>query len=347
MKIKEVSVTEFQSFSASSENFTLLDVREHHEVVQGMIAGALHIPLGQLEARAKGEILDQQKPVYAYCASGIRSIRAAEILQVLGYSAASVAGGYKAYLKLKSESNVCSSTRYCRQISLPEVGDKGQAKIESAHVALIGVGGIGSIAGLYLAAAGVKELTLIDSDLIEESNLHRQISYSNDEIGLKKVEQAAKRFTAINTGLKVNISDQRLTVNNALSVLNTADIILDGSDNFETRYLANDTSLQLSKPLVHASVHQFSGLVGIFNTLDYGSLRDLFPEQPPNDLIPNCAEAGVLGPVVGVIGSLACTAVLKLILGLYKNSDPNLFMVELDNFSVRQLKILARESKGI
>jgi sulfur-carrier protein adenylyltransferase/sulfurtransferase len=301
----------------------VLDVREPDEYDQGALPGALHIPRGHLESQVEGKVLDRDAPIIVYCAGGVRSAFAAKTLQELGYrDVVSMDGGFGRWKDegrawtLPVTLSADQRNRYSRHILLPEVGVDGQAKLLQAKVLLLGAGGLGSPAALYLAAAGVGTLGIIDMDEVDASNLQRQILHNVDRIGERKVDSAKKTLTAMNPDVNVVAHDTRLSADNVLQLLEGYDVVVDGADNFPSRYLLNDASVKLGIPVVHGSIFRFEGMVTVFDPLHGPTYRDMVPEPPPAELAPSCAEAGVLGVLPGVIGSLQALEAIKLILGL-------------------------------
>jgi adenylyltransferase/sulfurtransferase len=300
-----------------------VDVREPDEVEQGAIPGALAIPRGFLEARIEDAVRDRDQPVVLYCAGGMRSAFAAKSLHELGYTnVVSLAGGFGAWKgaglpwSVPTKFSAEQRRRYSRHFLLPEVGEEGQRKLLDAKVLLIGAGGLGSPAALYLAAAGVGTLGVVDDDVVDDSNLQRQVLHSTDRIGLPKVESARQAIVALNPDVTVVAHETRLWKENVLDIFRDYDVVLDGTDNFASRYLINDACVLLDKPNVHGSIFRFEGQASVFHAGRGPCYRCLFPDPPPPDLAPNCAEAGVLGVLPGVIGLLQATEVIKLILGI-------------------------------
>jgi molybdopterin/thiamine biosynthesis adenylyltransferase/rhodanese-related sulfurtransferase len=301
----------------------VLDVREADEYEQGAMPGALHIPRGFLESQVEGKITDHDVPVVVYCAGGTRSAFAAETLTQLGYSdVVSVAGGFN---KWKDEGRAWKTpasltpeqrNRYQRHLLLPEVDVAGQQKLLDSKVLLIGAGGLGSPAALYLAAAGVGTLGIIDMDVVDESNLQRQILHNMDRVGERKVDSAKKTLTALNPDVSVVTYDVRLAADNVIDIFSGYDVIVDGTDNFPTRYLVNDASLKLEIPVVHGSIFRFEGQASVYLPHQGPCYRCQVPEPPPAELAPSCAEAGVLGVLPGIIGSIQAMEAIKLLLGL-------------------------------
>ena len=302
---------------------TFLDVREQDEHDQGTIPGSVFIPRGHLESQADGRLGAKEAPVVVYCAGGNRSAFAAETLSELGYTdVVSMAGGFGRW---KNEGRpwitpaVLSAEqrdRYHRHILLPEVGEEGQQQLLGSKVLLLGAGGLGSPAALYLAAAGVGTLGIVDMDVVDASNLQRQILHNVDRIGERKVDSAKKTLTQLNPDVDVVTYDVRLGADNILDVIDGYDVIVDGTDNFPTRYLLNDAALLKRIPVVHGSIFRFEGQVTVFKPYDGPCYRCLLPEPPPPELAPSCAEAGVLGVLPGIVGSIQALEAIKVLLGL-------------------------------
>jgi sulfur-carrier protein adenylyltransferase/sulfurtransferase len=318
--IAEVTVDEAATELGTS---VFLDVREPDEHDQGAIPGAVHVPRGQLEFNVEGRLPDKAARVVVYCAAGVRSAFAARTLGELGYAdVASMAGGFNRW---KDEGRAVEvprvlapdqRERYHRHLLLPEVGEQGQLKLLDAKVLLLGAGGLGSPAALYLAAAGVGTLGIIDMDVVDASNLQRQILHNLDRVGERKVDSAKKTLTAMNPDLDVATYDVRLAADNVLDVLAGYDLVVDGTDNFPTRYLVNDASVLTGIPVVHGSIFRFEGQVTVFDSTRGPCYRCLLPEPPPAELAPSCAEAGVLGVLPGIIGSIQALEAIKLLLDL-------------------------------
>ena len=305
------------------DHFYLLDVREPDEFDQGALPGAIHVPRGNLEFSVEGRLPDKSVPIAVYCAGGVRSAFAAKTLQELGYTdVVSVIGGFN---KWKDEGLVWTTprtmtadqrVRYHRHLLLPEVGEAGQMKLLDAKVLLLGAGGLGSPAALYLAAAGVGTIGIIDMDVVDASNLQRQILHNLDRVGMRKVDSARITLEAINPDLKVKTYDTRLGADNILDIIDGYDVIVDGTDNFPTRYLVNDAALVKRIPVVHGSIFRFEGQITVFNPYVGPCYRCMIPEPPPAELAPSCAEAGVLGVLPGIVGSIQAVEAIKLLLEL-------------------------------
>jgi molybdopterin/thiamine biosynthesis adenylyltransferase/rhodanese-related sulfurtransferase len=301
----------------------VLDVREPDEYEQGALPGVVHIPRGHLESQIESRVTDHDAHIVVYCAGGTRSAFAADSLAQLGYTdVASMAGGFnkwkdegrdwKAPVSLTPEQR----NRYQRHLLLPEVDTAGQAKLLDSKVLLLGAGGLGSPAAMYLAAAGVGTLGIIDMDVVDESNLQRQILHNLDRVGDRKVDSAKKTLTGMNPDVNVVTYDVRLAADNILSIFEGYDVIVDGTDNFPTRYLVNDAAVKLDIPVVHGSIFRFEGQAAVYLPHQGPCYRCQVPEPPPAELAPSCAEAGVLGVLPGIIGSIQAMETIKVLLGL-------------------------------
>ncbi len=318
-------ITEIEPVAAEDllADATFLDVRELDEFEQGTIPGALFIPRGQLETQIENRISDHDQQIVVYCAGGARSAFAAQTLETLGYTnVVSLAGGFGRW---KNEDRPWNTptvlapeqrTRYHRHLLLPEVGETGQQRLLESKVLLLGAGGLGSPAGLYLAAAGVGTLGIVDMDVVDASNLQRQILHNIDRIGDRKVDSAKKTLTALNPDVNVVTYDTRLGADNVVNIISEYDLVIDGTDNFPTRYLLNDASVLTGIPVVHGSIFRFEGQVTVFAPGSGPCYRCLLPEPPPPELAPSCAEAGVLGVLPGIIGSIQALEAIKVLLGL-------------------------------
>ena len=304
-------------------NVLVLDVREPDEYDQGALGNAIHIPRGHLEAQVETRIIDKQSPVVVYCAGGVRSAFAAKTLQELGYTnVLSMIGGFGRW---KDEGRAWRQpvtltpdqrNRYQRHLLLPEVGEDGQQKLLGSKVLLLGAGGLGSPAALYLAAAGVGTIGIVDMDVVDDSNLQRQILHNVDRVGERKVDSAKKTLTLLNPDVNVITFDVRLDASNILDVISGFDLVVDGADNFPVRYMLNDASVKLGIPVVHGSIFRFEGHVTVFDPRRGPTYRDMLPEPPPAELAPSCAEAGVLGVLPGIVGSIQALEAIKLLLDL-------------------------------
>ncbi len=305
------------------QDIVLVDVREKNEWNEGYIPGAVHVPRGFLELQIEEAVPDKSKTVVLYCAGGVRSLMAGKTLQEMGYGKAiSMSGGFggwkgQGYAFVQPRTlNEAQAKRYSRHLLVPEVGEQGQIKLLDSRVLLIGAGGLGSPAAYYLAAAGVGTLGIIDADIVDESNLQRQILHNTKRIGQYKAESARETIEALNPDVKVVTYIERLDESNVARIIADYDVIVDGTDNFPTRYLLNDAALMANKPVVHGSVFRFEGQLTVFKPYEGPCYRCLYPEPPPMALAPSCAEAGVLGVLPGVIGLLQAVETIKLLLDI-------------------------------
>ena len=324
----------------------VLDVREPDEYQQGAIPGALHIPRGHLESNIENKVFDKDAPIVVYCAAGNRSAFAADTLNELGYTnVVSMAGGFNRW---KDEGRAWSAprsltpeqrNRYQRHLLVNEVGEEGQIQLLDSKVLLLGAGGLGSPAALYLAAAGVGTIGIIDMDVVDESNLQRQILHNLDRVGERKVDSAKKTLTALNPDVNVVTYDVRLGADNILDIIDGYDVIVDGTDNFPTRYLVNDATLLKRIPVVHGSIFRFEGQATVFNPYVGPCYRCMIPEPPPAELAPSCAEAGVLGVLPGIIGSIQAMEAIKLVLGIGETLTGRLLAYDALEESFRTFKV--------
>ncbi len=320
-KIREVDPA--TASGALDAGAVLLDVREPDEISQGAVPGSVHIVRGNLEAQVESALTDKSTPIVVMCAGGTRSAFAAMTLQELGYAdVVSMDGGFNRWKdegrpwEIPALLSADQRNRYSRHLLLPEVGDDGQKRLLGSRVLLLGAGGLGSPAALYLAAAGVGTLGIIDMDSVDESNLQRQILHNRDRVGERKVESARKTLTALNPDVEIVTFDTRLSAGNVEAILDGFDVVVDGADNFVSRYLLNDASVKLGIPVVHGSIFRFEGQVTVFDPRRGPTYRDFLPQPPPPELAPSCSEAGVLGVLPGVIGSLQALEAIKLLLGI-------------------------------
>jgi len=321
-RIHEATPEQVQDLIRSGD-VQLGDVREKDEWNAGHITGAVHVPKSYLEQWAEDRLPEKDKTTILYCAAGVRSAMAADTLQKLGYqNVISMAGGFNRWKDSgKPWTTPASLTpdqaqRYSRHLLVPEVGETGQQKLLKSKVLLIGAGGLGSPAAYYLASAGVGTLGIVDSDVVDLTNLQRQILHTTERIGESKVSSAKKTLEALNPDVKIVGYEERLTAANIDRVIDGYDVVIDGADNFPTRYLLNDASVKHRIPVVHGSIFRFEGQVTVFKPFEGPCYRCLFPEPPPPELAPSCAEAGVLGVLPGVIGTLQATEAIKLLLGI-------------------------------
>ncbi|HEY2524260.1 MAG TPA: molybdopterin-synthase adenylyltransferase MoeB [Candidatus Binataceae bacterium] len=346
-QIKSIDIDEARRM-LEKPGTVLLDVRESDEWRQGHIPQAIGIPRGFLELRVEEKVPDHKAPVIVQCASGTRSLLAARSLREMGYdNVYNLTGGFNAWkdrgLPWTADRQFTPDelTRYSRHFVIPEVGEKGQAKLLDAKVLLLGAGALGSSSALYLAAAGVGTLGLVDFDVVDLSNLQRQIIHTTDRVGMLKTESAQKSIQSINPGVKVIRHEVRLSSDNVMDIIKDYDVIVNCGDNFPTRYLINDACVLAHKPLVDGAIFRFEGNATVFYPAKGGPCyRCLYPEPAPPDMAPSCAEAGVLGAVPGIIGSIEALEAMKLILGAGESLIGR--MVYFDTLSkeyVRMLKI--------
>jgi sulfur-carrier protein adenylyltransferase/sulfurtransferase len=322
-EIDEVDASRARELLAEGEA-AAVDVRERDEWQEGHLPGAVHIPRGSLEGRIERAVPDRAQPIVVYCSGGSRSAFAARTLEELGYdNVASLAGGFTDWkrngfpFEVPQTLDEAKRRRYSRHLLIPEVGEEGQQRLLHSRVLLIGAGGLGSPAGLYLAAAGVGTIGIVDDDEVDETNLQRQIVHSTERLGDSKAESAKRTIEALNPDVTVKVFKERLTSGNVDRILGEDwDVIVDGADNFPTRYLLNDASVWHGIPVVHGSIFRFEGQATVFKPQEGPCYRCLFPQPPPPELAPSCAEGGVLGVLPGVIGSLQTNEALKLALGI-------------------------------
>jgi len=324
----------------------VIDVREADEHAQGMIPGTIHIPRGFLELRIERAVPDRAAPVVVYCASGTRSVLAARSLVELGYTnVRSLAGGFTGWKRagLPWEQPLAlrpdQETRYSRHVLIPEIGVAGQLKLLGAKVLCIGAGGLGSPSSMYLAAAGVGTIGVVDDDVVDASNLQRQILHSTERVNTPKVESAEQTIRGLNPDVKVNKHRTRIDSSNALELIAGYHVIVDGADNFATRYLVNDAALRLGVPVVHASIFRFEGQITVFPGAGSPCYRCLYPQPPPPEEAPSCAEAGVLGVLPGIMGVLQATEAIKLVLGLGDTLAGRLLVYDALKTRFRELKL--------
>jgi molybdopterin/thiamine biosynthesis adenylyltransferase/rhodanese-related sulfurtransferase len=322
-KAEIVEITTDEAAQRIAAGHLVLDVREPDEYAEGALEGVIHIPRGHLEAQIENRIVDKTLPVVVYCAGGVRSAFAAKTLQELGYeTVASMDGGFGRWKdegrpwRQPASLSPEQQNRYKRHLLLPEVGVEGQQKLLDAKVLMLGAGGLGSPAALYLAAAGIGTIGIVDMDDVDASNLQRQILHNIDRVGDRKVDSAKKTLTLLNPDVNVVTYDTRLSAENIIDIISGYDIIVDGADNFPSRYVLNDASVKLGIPVVHGSIFRFEGMVSVFHPKEGPTYRDMVPEPPPAELAPSCAEAGVLGVLPGIIGSIQALETIKVILGL-------------------------------
>ena len=348
--VKTISLEEVKQRIEQPNKPLIVDVREKDEVKNGFIPGAVHIPRGFLEMQLEGKLPDKSKEVVVYCAGGTRSAFAAKTMAELGYSHVISANpgfvrwkdlGYP--VELPPDLTDAQRERYSRHLLLPEVGEAGQAQLLKSRVLLLGAGGLGCPAAMYLAAAGVGTLGLVDADTVDESNLQRQVLHARSRVGMPKVDSAEVFINDLNTDVKVVKYQERLTSENVDRIFSEYDVVVDGCDNFPTRYLVSDASLRHKIPVVHGSIFRFDGQVTTFVPFQGPCYRCLYPEPPPAHLAPSCAEAGVLGILPGVVGTLQATEAIKLLLG--KGDVLNGRLLQYDSMSMQFRVFKLRHNK--
>ena len=345
-QIVEIDTAAAESIRNEHPNAVVLDVREPDEFEQGALVDVVHIARGHLEAQIENRVTDRDAEILVYCAGGVRSAFAAKTLGELGYTnVKSIAGGFGKWKnegrawKIPAALSAEQRNRYQRHLLLPEVGEKGQIKLLESKVLMLGAGGLGSPSALYLAAAGVGTIGVIDMDVVDQSNLQRQILHNMDRIGDRKVDSAKKTLTALNPDVNVVTYDTRLGADNVLDIIDGYDIIVDGTDNFPTRYLLNDASLKKKIPVVFGAIFRFEGQVSIFDPYVGPCYRCMLPEPPPAEMAPSCAEAGVLGVLPGIIGSLQAMEAIKHLVGLGDSLAGRLLTYDAMEQSFRTFKI--------
>jgi adenylyltransferase/sulfurtransferase len=323
--VPEWTPDEVRQRMSNGGGYTLIDVREKEEYREGHLAGSVSVPRGFLDMRIEQTVPDKNAPVILYCAGGTRSLLAGRTMKELGYTnVVSMTGGFGGWKgaghpwEADRQFTADQLTRYSRHFLLPEVGEAGQAKLLDAKVLLIGAGGLGSPTAFYLAAAGVGTLGIVDMDVVDVSNLQRQILHTNDRVGMAKVESARQTLNALNPDVKIIGIQDRVSSENIMELIRDYDVIVDGCDNFPTRYLVNDACVMANKPNVHGSIFQFEGQATVFYPGKGPCYRCLFPEPPPPGAAPSCQEAGVLGVLPGLVGCVQALETIKVILGVGK-----------------------------
>ena len=344
--VPEVTIDDVQAQMENGARPTLLDVREREEYREGHLEGSVPLPRGFLEMRIEEAVPDKSAPIVAYCAGGVRSLIAARTLKEMGYeNVTSMSGGYTAWknagYKWVADRQFTPDqiTRYARHFTLPEVGEAGQAKLLDAKVLCVGAGGLGSPVALYLAAAGVGTIGIADHDTVDMSNLQRQILHTNDRVGMPKVESAQLTLNALNPDVNVVQFNERLSSDNVMRIIDDFDIVVNGCDNFPTRYLINDACIMAKKTLVDGSIFQFEGQVTVVDPTEGPCYRCLFPEPPPPGMAPSCAEAGVLGVLPGLVGCMQALEAMKIILGAGKPLVGRMMHFDTLSSEIRVLKL--------
>ncbi len=343
LKIPEVDPSQLLDLAG---RVTILDVRESDEHDQGAIETARLVPRGLLEGAIGMHVDDLDEKIILYCAGGARSALAAQTLKRMGYTnVSSLRGGFGRWKtdghpwKLPEGLSNDQRGRYSRHILLPEVGEEGQIRLLESKVLIVGAGGLGSPAALYLTAAGVGTIGIVDFDVVDATNLQRQILHNMDRVGQSKVESARETLAALNPDVKIVTYNERLSSENVLQIFSDYDVVVDGGDNFPTRYLVNDAALHLRIPVVHGSIFRFEGQVTVFEPYNGPCYRCQYPEPPPPELAPSCAEAGVLGVLPGVIGSLQAMETLKILLGIGDTLSGRLLTYDGMNQEFRTLRV--------
>jgi len=325
---------------------TVIDVRERDEFEAGFIPGAQHLSKGFIEVQIEDRVPARDTPITLYCAGGVRSLLAAKALHELGYSdVRSMSGGFNGWkqagfdFEIPHVLSADQKRRYSRHLLIPEIGEEGQAKLLDAKVLLIGAGGLGSPVALYLAAAGVGTIGLVDFDVVDDSNLQRQIIHTRDRVGMRKTESARIAINALNSDVRVVDHNEMLSGDNARALFDQYDIIVNGCDNFPTRYLANDVALFARKPLVDGGIFRFEGQVTTILPFASPCYRCRYPSPPPPEEAPSCAEAGVLGVLPGIVGTLQATEVVKLIVGIGDPLAGRLLHIDALDMRFREFRI--------
>src|ERR671922_1912226 len=346
-QIEEVDPKDVLASQQNGNGAVIVDVREQHEFEESHLPGAVHVPRGHLESRIEGAVADRSKRVVLYCSSGNRSALAAQTMQeLLGYEKVeSMTGGITLWkdrgydVEVPRALTTEQRERYSRHLLIPEIGLEGQLKLLDSKVLLLGAGGLGSPAALYLAAAGVGTLGIVDNDVVDLSNLQRQIAHSNARIGVPKVDSAEIAINEINPDVKVEKHGVRLDVSNIMEIIDGYDVIVDGLDNFPTRYLLNDASVRKQIPVVSASILGFEGQLSVFHPYEGPCYRCLYPTPPPAELAPSCGAAGVLGVLPGVMGLLQSVEVIKLMTGAGEPLTGRLLLYDALGATFTELKV--------
>lgn len=343
--VPEVDPAQVYQRMQAGEHLAILDVREKEEVDQGHVVGATWIPRGFLEMRAEKTFTDKTTPIAVYCAGGVRSVMAVQSLRQLGYqNVESVIGGFNGWKGaglpfVVPEADSGKMSRYMRHFRIPEVGEAGQKKLLQSKVLLIGAGGLGSPAALYLAAAGVGTLGLVDSDRVDHTNLQRQILHKTRNVGMLKTQSARETLYDVNPDVQVNDYPVRLTRDNAEEIIRGYDVVVDGCDNFQTRYLVNDVCIKLGIPNIYASIFRFDGQATVFMPHQGPCYRCLYPEPTPAALAPSCEEAGVLGVLPGTMGCIQATEAIKVLLGIGRTLAGRLLTYDALEQSFKSFKV--------
>lgn len=343
--VPELQVSDLAERLASGDAPLVIDIREQAEWDEGHIPGALHVPRSFLESRIAG-VAAQDREIVLACASGQRSLLGAVTLQLMGYERVlNLAGGFQRWKQAGHHYDVpqtlspAQRSRYSRHLLIPEVGEEGQLTLLNSRVLMIGAGALGSPAAYYLAAAGVGTIGIVDDDVVDMSNLQRQIIHTTERVGMNKGESAKIAIEALNPEVRVNVHPVRINRDNVLDLMGQYDIVLDGTDNFPTRYLLNDAALMTRTPLMHASILRFEGHASVFLPYEGPCYRCLFPEPPPPELAPSCGEAGVLGVLPGLMGNIQATEAIKVLLGAGETLSGRLLIYDALQMTFDELKI--------
>jgi sulfur-carrier protein adenylyltransferase/sulfurtransferase len=345
-QIREITVHDVQDKFNPENGFALLDVREDDEWQQGHLDKAVFLPRGFLEVKADKVLADKSQPIVVYCAGGVRSALAAKTLQDLGYTDVySMRGGFNEWknngMPFVTPEKVGKDqmARYSRHLRIPEVGEQGQLKLLKSRVLLVGAGGLGSPAGVYLAASGVGTIGLVDYDVVDESNLQRQILHWTSSVGTPKVDSARRTLFEVNPNVKVRTYNVHLDASNVLDIFSDYDVIVSGSDNFTTAYMVNDAAVMLKKPVAYGSIFRFEGQASTFIPYEGPCFRCLYATATPPEMAPSCDEAGVLGVLPGVIGLIQATEAIKLLLSLGTTLSGRLLTYDALEMTFKQFKI--------
>ena len=322
MTVRDVNIDE--AVALAREGYRVIDVREQSEWDTGHVVGATLVPLGDVPQRIAEVVPDRDTPLVVHCAVGGRSSRATAWLEQMGYTnVANVKAPISRWKDVggdweepRSSLSPSQQRRYARQVLIPEIGEQGQRTLLDAKVLLIGAGGLGSPIALYLAASGVGTIGLVDDDVVDESNLQRQVLHGVDDVGALKAESAERTIRALNPETNVIKHVERMGADNVERLIAGYDVIVDGTDNFDTRYVLNDAAVKLRKPVVHGSIYRWDGQITTFVPFEGPCYRCMYPTQPPPELAPACSVAGVLGVLPGIVGMLQANEVFKLVLGV-------------------------------
>lgn len=341
MSVRQATIDE--ALRLREEGYRFVDVREPFEWDAGHVAGATHIPLGDLPARMADELPTRDEPLVLYCRSGARSGRASEFLAANGYTNVvnlhAMIADWKAAGGAWEEAGPSTDPRYARQVLIPEVGVEGQRRLAAARVLLIGAGGLGSPAALYLAAAGVGTIGVVDDDVVAESNLQRQVLHATPDVGRRKVDSAADALRALNPAVRVIGHAERLDAGSAERLIGGYAVVVDGSDNLATRYALNDAAVRARIPVVHGSVYRWEGTVTTFVPFAGPCYRCLHPVEPPEELAPDCETVGVVGVLPGIVGTLQAAEALKLILGAGQTLVGRLLTIDVRDMRFEELRV--------